>query len=229
MPAKVKAKQAKVIAKKDENQHMTVPARSASRSLPQAPPKVLLPSPAKPTQSAKPAKTVPAKQSAPAASKAVPAKKAAIAPAQPAPKRNAPAGKAVPVGSGVKKTKSQEQIVKVVTKGLAAVDSLVPGKEAYCVLQEGRQIFSATLNQSNLSDNNNKFYILQVLLNEASGQLFFWSRWGRVGVSGQNALLGPMPKENCLREFARKLSDKTVKGDYREIEIKYEEEKEAAV
>lgn len=117
----------------------------------------------------------------------------------------------------MKKTKSDEQIVKVVIKGGAAVDSLVPNKESYRVYQEGGKTYSATLNQSNLDANNNKFYIIQVLQAEAGGSIFVWNRWGRVGVPGQNALKGPMLKDVAIREFNSKYQDKAVKGDYREI------------
>jgi poly [ADP-ribose] polymerase len=89
--------------------------------------------------------------------------------------------------------------VKVITKGGAAVDSLVPNKDAYRVFQESTKTYSATLNQSNLDQNNNKFYIIQILQNESSGNLFMWNRWGRVGVPGQNALKGPMPKDAAIR------------------------------
>jgi poly [ADP-ribose] polymerase len=42
-----------------------------------------------------------------------------------------------------------------------------------------------------------------------------WNRWGRVGVPGQNALKGPMPKEIAIIEYRNKHNDKTVKGDYK--------------
>jgi poly [ADP-ribose] polymerase len=103
----------------------------------------------------------------------------------------------------------------VITKGGAAVDSLVQNKDSYRVYQEAGKIYSATLNQANLDQNNNKFYIIQVLQNEASGDIFIWNRWGRVGVPGQNALKGAMPKEVAIREFNSKYHDKTVKGDYK--------------
>jgi poly [ADP-ribose] polymerase len=103
----------------------------------------------------------------------------------------------------------------VITKGGAAVDSLVPNKDSFRVYQEGGKIFSATLNQANLDQNNNKFYIIQVLLNESTGNFHVWNRWGRVGVPGQNALKGPMPKDNAVREFNNKHNEKVVKGDYR--------------
>lgn len=107
--------------------------------------------------------------------------------------------------------------MKAISKGGAVVDSLVPGGSGYRVFQDGGKIYSATLNQSNLVDNNNKFYIVQILQHEANSNLYVWNRWGRVGVPGQNALKGPMPKDACIREFNNKYHDKTVKGDYREI------------
>ena len=129
MPAKTKAKQAKVAAKSDAS-------KSKSK-----------------------AKPAPAK-------KADPPKPAVKAD----PKRGAPATDNKKGSSGVKKTKSDEQIVKVVTKGGAAVDALVPNKDSYRVFQDGSKTYSATLNQSNLGANNNKFYILQIL--ENNGQQF---------------------------------------------------------
>ena len=105
----------------------------------------------------------------------------------------------------------------MITKGGAAVDALVPNKDSFRVLQDGGKSYSATLNQSNLDANNNKFYIIQVLQNESTNNIHFWTRWGRVGVPGQNALMGPMPKDAAIRQYNSKHHDKTVKGDYREI------------
>lgn len=105
--------------------------------------------------------------------------------------------------------------MKVITKGGAAVDSFVPDKENYRVYQEGGKSYSATLNQANLDHNNNKFYIVQVLLNEKTGALTVWNRWGRVGVPGQSCMKGPFVKEIALREYNSKVHDKTVKGDYK--------------
>jgi poly [ADP-ribose] polymerase 2/3/4 len=83
------------------------------------------------------------------------------------------------------------------------------------VFQENGKTYSATLNQSNLDQNNNKFYIVQILQNETLGNFFIWNRWGRVGVPGMNALKGPMTKDAAIREYNSKHHDKTVKGDYR--------------
>lgn len=82
---------------------------------------------------------------------------------------------------------------------------------------------AATLNQSNVTQNNNKFYILQVLQSvDTPSNYFFWSRWGRVGVEGQNMRMGPTVLPNAVRNYMGKLRDKSVKGDYRVVEMNYE-------
>ncbi len=97
------------------------------------------------------------------------------------------------------KTKSEENIVKVITKGNVAVDQYVPNKDQYRVYQDGGKSYSATLNQANMDNNNNKFYMVQILMNEKTNQLTVWNRWGRVGVPGQNCMKGPFPKDQAIR------------------------------
>ncbi len=212
MPAKLKAKQAKVAAK-------AAPPKNASKSKPKAPEPPARSTSRSNLKDTKAGKDMPAPKVAklPVAAKKTPVSKKADPPAPVVPKRGAPSGDKKEPAGGVKKTKSDEVLVKVVTKGGAAVDSLVPNKDSYRVFQDSGKIYSATLNQSNLGANNNKFYIIQILQNEANSNLFVWNRWGRVGVPGQNALRGPMPKDSAIREYAAKHHDKTVKGDYREI------------
>lgn len=218
MPPKLKAKQAKVEAKKandvsqsKDEKKKDAPKGRSTRKTP-SPPKAPSPKKAPATKKADPpAKKAdpPAKKVDPSGKKAgtkgdTPAKKA-DSPAKDPPKRN---GVTTSVDdkkedkkdatNGIKKTKSDEQIVKVITKGGAAVDALVPNKDSYRVFQNNGKIYSATLNQSNLDHNNNKFYIIQVLQNEANGNIFFWNRWGRVGVPGQNALKGPYNKDTAI-------------------------------
>ena len=82
------------------------------------------------------------------------------------------------------------------------------------MFQDGDKTYSATLNQSNIDANNNKFYIIQIL-QHTNGNLFVWNRWGRVGTPGQNALKGEMAKEQAIKDFNSKYHDKAVKGDYR--------------
>lgn len=55
------------------------------------------------------------------------------------------------------------------------------------------KIYSATLNQTNVERNNNKFYLLQILQSDTNpNNCHFFTRWGRVGVPGQNSCNGPM-------------------------------------
>jgi len=38
------------------------------------------------------------------------------------------------------------------------------------------------LNQTNIQNNNNKFYLIQLLENRLGGDYCVWLRWGRVGM-----------------------------------------------
>lgn len=77
-------------------------------------------------------------------------------------------------------------------KGSIPVDSNF-SKAAQCkVYADADKVFAATLNQSNIQANNNKFYILQILQMESNpNNFYFYTRWGRVGVVGQMAEMGP--------------------------------------
>ena len=93
----------------------------------------------------------------------------------------------------------------------------------------GGKAYDATLNQSNLGQNNNKFYIIQVLQNDSNANNFYvWNRWGRVGVAGQNAMKGPMGQSAAVAEYNKKFRDKTEKGDYQVIEITQDDETQNA-
>lgn len=108
------------------------------------------------------------------------------------------------------------------------MDSHCPIASTVHVFSSSEKTYDQTLNQSNLTFNNNKFYILQVLQKDSDANSFyFWTRWGRVGVPGQNALAGPIGKEKAIDLFEKKLHDKTCKGEYTKIEIAYDEEEES--
>jgi len=104
----------------------------------------------------------------------------------------------------------KEKIVKEIRKGRTVVDSLVPNSQDYHVYEDGDEIYDATLNQTNIANNNNKFYNLQILKkdNNSSGY-FFWTRWGRVGEKGQNNLLICNNKDMAISRFMAKFKDKT--------------------
>ena len=90
------------------------------------------------------------------------------------------------------------------------------------------------LNQTNIGQNNNKFYVIQML--QQGGKYRVWNRWGRVGEPGQNAMKGPFSSEEAAAsDFCKKFKDKTknswedrdnfvpVKGKYTLLEMDDEE------
>ncbi|KAB5511580.1 poly polymerase catalytic domain-containing protein [Coniochaeta sp. 2T2.1] len=70
-------------------------------------------------------------------------------------------------------------------------------------------IYDASLNQTNVGNNNNKFYRIQVLHQPSTGAAFTWTRWGRVGDFGQTASLGHGRLPDAIKQFEKKFKDKT--------------------
>ncbi|MDG1482028.1 MAG: WGR domain-containing protein [Myxococcota bacterium] len=67
--------------------------------------------------------------------------------------------------------------------------------------------YNATLNQTNIHSNNNKFYIIQLIV---SGEKHYvWNHWGRVGEGGQSSLKGPYPLTQAISVFEKKFKSKT--------------------
>jgi poly [ADP-ribose] polymerase len=108
-------------------------------------------------------------------------------------------------------------------KGKVPIDDHVPlNKADWHVLEHQGRIYSATLNQTNVLNNNNKFYIIQILQSDSnSNHCYFFTRWGRVGVPGQFSNVGVMPIGSAIAQFTTKLYEKNKKGDYREIDLNY--------
>ncbi len=63
------------------------------------------------------------------------------------------------------------------------------------------------LNQTNIAQNNNKFYVLQLL--ESGGRYYVWTRWGRVGERGAFKNMGPMGLDKAIKDFEKKFKDKS--------------------
>ena len=99
----------------------------------------------------------------------------------------------------------------IVVKGKAPVDDKC-GKAANChVYVDGDGVvWDAMLNQTNIQNNNNKFYLIQLLESDAGKSYFVWMRWGRVGYDGQNSLTpcgGSLDRAQSV--FSAKFSAKT--------------------
>src|SRR5262249_19247705 len=87
--------------------------------------------------------------------------------------------------------------------------AVIPVDE-HCHLKGKARVFDdwdAMLNQTNIGANNNKFYVIQLL--ESGGNYYTWTRWGRVGEVGQNALLGNGTLDDACKCFGTKFRDKT--------------------
>ena len=79
------------------------------------------------------------------------------------------------------------------------------------ILQETNgYVWKAVLNQTQIDQNNNKYYYIQLLQADSdSNQYYVWNRWGRVGYDGQNKLMNFRDLSQAKREFCKKFSDKT--------------------
>src|SRR5687768_14793157 len=96
----------------------------------------------------------------------------------------------------------------MVTKASAAKKANIP-VDSNCPLGGAsvHEDYDCMLNQTNIGANNNKFYVIQLL--EKGGKYYCWTRWGRVGEDGQNALIGPSDFAKALKAFQSKFKDKT--------------------
>ncbi|XP_066521465.1 protein mono-ADP-ribosyltransferase PARP3 [Hoplias malabaricus] len=81
--------------------------------------------------------------------------------------------------------------------------------DSFCSLSnaEVHEDYDCMLNQTNIGHNNNKFYVIQVIVQ--GGKYYCWTRWGRVGESGQNNLAGPSNADTAIKNFEKKFKDKT--------------------
>ncbi|KAM9646392.1 poly [ADP-ribose] polymerase 2 isoform 1-T1 [Trichechus inunguis] len=110
------------------------------------------------------------------------------------------------------KTEDKKESVKtLLLKGKAPVDpecTVKVGKaHVYC---EGNDVYDVILNQTNLQFNNNKYYLIQLLEDDAQRNFSVWMRWGRVGKTGQHSLVtcsGDLTKAKEI--FQKKFLDKT--------------------
>ena len=82
--------------------------------------------------------------------------------------------------------------------------------DSHCHLAKTAKVvedWDAMLNQTNIGHNNNKYYVIQLI--QSGGKFYTWTRWGRVGEPGQNALLGNGTLDDAKKCFKAKFRDKT--------------------
>ncbi|CAG8467940.1 9543_t:CDS:2 [Rhizophagus irregularis] len=105
----------------------------------------------------------------------------------------------------------EKKMVKVVLKGKAPVDEAFDNKNSVHVYSEGEIVWDALLNCTNIGNNNNKFYIIQLLQTDSFKEYYVFNKWGRVGYSNnQTSCYGPTTSlDQAKREFNKKFRIKT--------------------
>ncbi len=101
------------------------------------------------------------------------------------------------------KTPKATSSATAVANVVIPVDDLCPLKSKAKVVDD----WDCMLNQTNIGANNNKYYVIQLL--ESGGKFYTWTRWGRVGEPGQNAMLGNGSRADAEKCFKAKFKDKT--------------------
>ncbi|XP_037346780.2 protein mono-ADP-ribosyltransferase PARP3 [Pungitius pungitius] len=132
-----------------------------------------------------------------------------------APKRRAASG-AKRGGKKVKQEPEAQEPKDALTsakEALLAAGPQVKGKrnvDEHCSLQSSGEVhedYDCMLNQTNIGNNNNKFYVIQVIKDKSC--CYTWTRWGRVGEVGQYKLNTFNESEKAVKDFEKKFKDKT--------------------
>ena len=111
----------------------------------------------------------------------------------------------------VKSMPSSDLVPLYLTK---LVDSYIPGNSSdYSVVANQTnpdfKPYHAMLNQTNLGQNNNKYFLIQVVKSK-HGNYSTWFRWGRVGYPGQNDFSPCASLQAAIAKFEKKFNDKTL-------------------
>ncbi|KAI8932727.1 hypothetical protein NX059_010218 [Plenodomus lindquistii] len=151
------------------------------------------------------ASTSPAPAPAPASKQTNGSKKrAASSNASPAPTQDTSQSKKPKIAENAKIGDGQNAKSK---KLAISIDEYCPLNSYQVYIDNDGTIWDASLNQTNSSANNNKFYKVQTLTNGSDYKT--WTRWGRVGERGQNAILGNGSVDDALWNFEKKFKDKS--------------------
>ncbi|KAJ6573971.1 poly polymerase catalytic domain-containing protein [Mycena vulgaris] len=140
---------------------------------------------------------------------APPAKKPASKKAKKAPAKKAAADDDDDEDDAADVDDAPAKMITVLKRGRAPVDPASGRVNTHQVYSNAEGVWDAMLNQTNIGDNNNKFYVLQLLHpigNDAQSILF--TRWGRVGADGQTQTKGPFPAATAILEFKKQFKAK---------------------
>lgn len=111
------------------------------------------------------------------------------------------------------------------------VDHLCPTKTSQVYIKNG-VAYSCTLNQTDIMENKNKFYIMQILCNKDQTKFDLYIRYGRISENGKIINKGYATVQSAVLDFAKQFKAKTgnvfgnnfVKkdGKYFMTEVQYE-------
>uniref|UniRef100_G0TVS4 Poly [ADP-ribose] polymerase n=1 Tax=Trypanosoma vivax (strain Y486) TaxID=1055687 RepID=G0TVS4_TRYVY len=118
-----------------------------------------------------------------------------------------PAGNGQPVRAAAAADACERQ--RLVQKGGGVVDVHSEKAGSCHVYKRSGSVYQCTLHQTNISQNNNKFYIIQVLEEDSGGCYHVFTRWGRVGLVGMNKLVTLNDADAAVRAFCGHFSRKT--------------------
>jgi len=104
--------------------------------------------------------------------------------------------------------KNKKSYKKVKMSGSAPVDEYFDN-QSWTVFEENGIVWDAMLNQTNIGQNNNKFYKLQILTDSDESEFCAFFRWARVGYKGQMSRTWGN-KQKCIGAFKKKFHDKTL-------------------
>ncbi|XP_055338742.1 poly [ADP-ribose] polymerase 2-like [Paramacrobiotus metropolitanus] len=112
------------------------------------------------------------------------------------------------------KPTSSKPMKQMTIKGRAPVDELFQNRDSVHVYCEGDDVWDVALNQTSIDNNNNKFYMIQLLEHDHRKEYFVFNHWGRVGLAGQSSSASYAANlESAKQDFKKKFKDKT-KNDW---------------
>ncbi|KAI0935474.1 hypothetical protein AcV5_003891 [Taiwanofungus camphoratus] len=133
-----------------------------------------------------------------------------------------------------------KKMVTVLKRGAVPVDPCSGFSDTHQVLTTEEDVWDATLNQTDIGKNANKFYIIQVLHpDNSTDNCILFTRWGRVGENGQQQKKGPFSAGTAVNEFKKQFKAKAAvaweqrhgmvskKGKYQWIERVFEDEEDS--
>ncbi|KAH6655132.1 poly polymerase catalytic domain-containing protein [Truncatella angustata] len=102
------------------------------------------------------------------------------------------------------------------TKGAKATQPQIPIDEGFeeagdvrVYIDDDGTAWDASLNLSNVSGNNNKFYMLQLLVDDKNDTYYTHARWGRVGETGQVKTVDFSDLDEAETEYEKRFKSKT--------------------